>query len=120
MTEYVEVGTEVILYTIEDTLTQDGVRAGTHYCYTRKLIIDGGDTATVNTPLPLIVKLLTWQDQPTTEDKEIKVTANGQEVVLQLVNGQGEFDFESAVAGQFNITAHASNINIGEKAVTVS
>lgn len=97
---------------LQQWTTTDGAVIGIHYCWDTKLATTGANTTALNTPLTLIVAFQDWQDNPLPDkNRPIKViiTGPGQptELILNPVNGQAEFDFESPIAGTFIIQATA-------------
>lgn len=92
----------------------------THHCFARKLAIEGNNSVAVDTLLPLTVRLLDWQGNPLNDSLEVRVTARGVTITLELVEGVGEFDFASPVAGVFEIQAQAARCDEGVMEVTVS
>jgi len=92
----------------------------THHCFAKKLVIEGNNSVAVDTPLPLTVRLLDWQGSPLNDSLEVRVTARGVTITLELVEGVGEFDFASPVADVFEIQAQADRCDEGVMEVTVS
>ena len=92
----------------------------THHCFARKLAIEGNNSVAVDTLLPLTVRLLDWQGNPLNDFLEVRVTARGVTITLELVECVGEFDFASPVAGVFEIQAQADRCDEGVMEVTVS
>lgn len=119
MSIYEQIGDEIIIAT-EDITEQQTAIIREHYCYAKKLIIEGSNTTVLNVALPLTVKLLTWEDQPVLESLDVRVTVGDQEITLSLLDGKGVFDFESAIAGEYIITVQYPNVDSAEKVVTVS
>jgi hypothetical protein len=91
----------------------------THHCFARKLVIEGNTSTTINTPLTLTVRLLDWNDNPLNESLEVRITAKGVTIVLELVDGVGDFDFVSPIAGTFKIEAQADRCDEGTGEVVV-
>ena len=86
-----------------------------------------GDTSTqTNMTLSVAAKYKDWEGNYLTDESRsitIRVTGPGQpqEIVLNPVNGQAEFEFESPIAGMFKICAAAEfPCTPGELEVTVS
>lgn len=92
----------------------------THYCFARKLAIEGNNSVAVDTLLPLTVRLLDWQGNPLNDSLEVRVTARGVTITLELVEGVGDFDFVSPVAGTFKIETQADRCDEGLLEVVVN
>lgn len=119
MSAYEQIGDEIFM-SREDITEKQTVIIREHYCYAKKLVIEGSNTTVLNAALPLTVKLLTWEDQPVLESLDIKVTVGDQEITLSLIDGAVVFDFVSAIAGEFTIMAQYPNTDGDKKVVTVS
>jgi hypothetical protein len=91
----------------------------THHCFAQKLVIEGTGSTTVDIPLTMTVRLLDWNDNPLNESLEVRITAKGVTIVLELVDGVGDFDFVSPIAGTFKIEAQADRCDEGTGEVVV-
>lgn len=91
----------------------------THHCFARKLVIEGNGSTTVDIPLTMTVRLMGWDDNPLNESLEVRITAKGVTIVLELVGGVGDFNFVSPIAGTFKIEAQADRCDEGTVEVVV-
>jgi len=77
-----------------------------------KIVLTGDNLTEINTKLYLTASYCDWQGNPLPEEnRTIYITVLGsgeaQEIVLEPMNGQCEFDFISEVPGTFIIRATA-------------
>lgn len=91
---------------------QQKVEIKTMQGFATKLAFSGDNSVAVNTSLPLTVSYLDWEGNLLpNENRPIHIFVTGsskaQELVLTPINGSAEFDFVSAVAGTFILTATA-------------
>jgi len=117
--ELVQIGDEIILQREEKTSKQIAI-VGTHYCFARKLIVEGDAITTVNVPITLTVKSLSWQNEPISDVPNARIQVNGQEIDINLVEGKAEFDLECAIPGRFALFALSDNVDSCEVEVIVN
>lgn len=117
-----QVGEEILEFKDVNTGIQIARITEGHVCWTTKLTLTGPTTATIGQPITLTATYLTWQDEPLpTENRPIRVIADGQEIILQPVNGQAEFDFVAQAPGTYTICAEADfGCDVGSLEVLVS
>lgn len=86
----------------------------THYCWFTQLSLSGPATLAVNTPGTYTLVFTDWEKNPLTTSDTVTVhtiDASGivQNITVNIINGQGTFQFSSAVAGTFILNAQAQN-----------
>lgn len=86
----------------------------THHCWFAQLTISGPATLAVNTPGTYSVAFTDWQGNALQTNDTVTVhtvDANGdvQDITVTVSNGQGTFQFSSAVAGTFTLNTQAEN-----------
>lgn len=112
---YEQIGDEILAVTEDKTASQTAI-VRQHYCYAKKLVIEGANTVSVNNPTTLTVKLKDWQDNLLLENitVNINISQDGAIVhtdVVSLVDGQAEFSFISEITGAFTVTALSPNMD---------
>lgn len=97
-----------------------------HFCFAKKLVISGQNTAIVNASLPLSVEWQDWQGKKLAEENsEIEIMVSGPaqptEFKLNPFSGVAEFDIIFPVAGTYVVKTGAGfPCDAGELEVVVS